>query len=125
MADGEIPGDIYQSTEGVYLDYANGKIPTFRRHLTVNPYYLSMGSKVPLGLGNPERCLQAKALDTQFETYRSSMHQRYESAIELLNTFSASLRDVEMKHREAEDDSNRIGSTLLDEFSEILNPKGK
>ncbi|WP_228991256.1 hypothetical protein [Streptomyces sp. DH8] len=125
MAADEIPGDIYQSTEGVYLDFANNKIPTFRRHLTVNSHYVSMGAKIPLGLGNPERCTQAKALDTQFETYRAAMRDRYETAITLLNTFSDSLRDVEMTHREAEDDSEGIGKTLLDEFSAILTPKGK
>ncbi|MFJ2027817.1 hypothetical protein ACIODW_28955 [Streptomyces sp. NPDC087897] len=125
MADGEIPGDIYQSTDGVYLDFANGKLPTFRQHLTVNTHYINMASKIPLGLGILERCTQARALDSQFETYRSAMRGRYDTAITLLNTLSASLRDVEMAHRDAEDDSESIGSTLLDEFSAILTPKGK
>ncbi|MFI1190207.1 hypothetical protein [Streptomyces californicus] len=121
----ETPADIYQSTDGVYLNYANEKIPTFRRHLTVNPHYVSLGSKIPLGLGNLERCTQAKALDIQFETYRASLRNRYDTAITLLNNLSASLRDVEMTHRDAEDESGDISSTLLDEFSAILTPKGK
>ncbi|MCX4678609.1 hypothetical protein OG413_25430 [Streptomyces sp. NBC_01433] len=125
MAGEENPGDIFQSTDGVYLRYANQEIPTFRRDLTVKAEYVSLGSKIPLALGNPEKCLQAKALEGQLETFRSSMRTRYESAITLLNNFSASLRDVETKHKEAEDDSTGMGGALADEFSEILTPKGK
>ncbi|MFE5096491.1 hypothetical protein ACFRCI_40815 [Streptomyces sp. NPDC056638] len=124
MAD-EKPGDMFQSTDGVYLRYANQEIPTFRRDLTVKPDYVSLGSKIPLAVGNPEKCPKAKALESQMETYRASMRTRYESAITLMNNFSASLRDVEAKHRDAEDDSTNMGGALADEFSEILTPKGK
>ncbi|WP_405682881.1 hypothetical protein [Streptomyces sp. NBC_00057] len=125
MADDATPGDIYQSTDGVYLRYANQEIPRFRRDLTVKPDYVSLGSKIPLAIGNPEKCTQAKALEGQLEAYRASMRTRYETAITLLNNFSASLRDVEAKHQDAEDDSTSIGGALADEFSEILTPKGK
>ncbi|MEU9759936.1 hypothetical protein [Streptomyces sp. NPDC047985] len=125
MAGDEKPGDMFQSTDGVYLRYANQEIPTFRRDLTVKPEYVSLGSKIPLALGNPEKCSQAKALEGQMETYRASMRTRYETAIALMNNFSASLRDVETKHRDAEDDSTGMGGALVDEFSEILTPKGK
>ncbi|MFE7040138.1 hypothetical protein ACFU9X_11990 [Streptomyces atratus] len=125
MAGDANPGDIFQSTDGVYLRYANQEIPRFRRDLTVKPDYVSLGSKIPLAIGNPERCTQAKALEGQLEAYRASMRTRYETAITLLNNFSASLRDVEAKHQEAEDDSTSIGGALADEFSEILTPKGK
>ncbi|MFB8073374.1 MULTISPECIES: hypothetical protein [Streptomyces] len=121
----ETPGDIYQSTEGVYLDYANEKIPTFRNHLRLNPYYVTMGTKMPLGLGHLAKSTQATALDTEVEAFRAAMHNRYETAVTVLNGFSASLREVEKIHREAEDDSDRIGGALIDEFSEILTPKGK
>ncbi|MFH8885328.1 hypothetical protein [Streptomyces californicus] len=121
----ETPADIYQSTDGVYLDYANQKLPTFRRHLTVNPHYVAMGAKMPLGLGHLAKSTQATALDTEFEAFRAAMRSRYETAITVMNNFSASLREVEKIHREAEDDSNRIGGALIDEFSEILTPKGK
>ncbi|GGV87516.1 hypothetical protein GCM10015535_37330 [Streptomyces gelaticus] len=125
MAGDEKPGDMFQSTDGVYLRYANQEIPTFRRDLTVKPDYVSLGSKIPLALGNPEKCPQAKALEGQMEAYRASMRTRYETAITLMNNFSASLRDVETKHRDAEDDSTVMGGALADEFSEILTPKGK
>ncbi|MFH8474461.1 hypothetical protein [Streptomyces sp. NPDC018000] len=125
MAADENPGDIFQSTDGVYLRYANQEIPRFRRDLTVKPDYVSLGSKIPLAIGIPEKCTQAKALEGQLETYRASMRTRYETAITLLNNFSASLRDVEAKHKDAEDDSTSIGGALADEFSEILTPKGK
>ncbi|MFI8438092.1 hypothetical protein ACIGJO_30995 [Streptomyces sp. NPDC079020] len=125
MAGDENPGDIFQSTDGVYLRYANQEIPRFRRDLTVKPDYVSLGSKIPLAIGIPEKCTQAKALEGQLETYRASMRTRYETAITLLNNFSASLRDVEAKHKDAEDDSTSIGGALADEFSEILTPKGK
>ncbi|MEE1811707.1 hypothetical protein [Streptomyces sp. BE133] len=125
MADDTNPGGIFQSTDGVYLRYANQEIPRFRRDLTVKPDYVSLGSKIPLAIGNPEKCTQAKALEGQLETYRASMRTRYETALTLLNNFSASLRDVEAKHKDAEDDSTSIGGALADEFSEILTPKGK
>ncbi|MFF8915550.1 hypothetical protein ACF08M_20060 [Streptomyces sp. NPDC015032] len=125
MADDANPGGIFQSTDGVYLRYANQEIPRFRRDLTVKPDYVSLGSKIPLAIGNPEKCTQAKALEGQLETYRASMRTRYETALTLLNNFSASLRDVEAKHKDAEDDSTSIGGALADEFSEILTPKGK
>ncbi|MEV3893640.1 hypothetical protein [Streptomyces anulatus] len=125
MAADETPADIYQSTDGVYLDYANKKLPTFRRHLTVNPHYVLMGTEMSLGLGRSEQSMLATALDTEFDKFRGAMRKRYEGAITLMNNFSAGLRDVEREHREAEDDSNTIGSTLLDEFAEILSPKGK
>ncbi|MFF8716490.1 hypothetical protein ACF07T_34425 [Streptomyces sp. NPDC015184] len=125
MAADENPGDIFQSTDGVYLKYANQEIPRFRRDLTVNPNYVSMGSKIPLAIGNPEKCMSAKALEGQLETYRSTMRTRYDNAITLLNNFSAALRDVENTHKEAEDDSTAIGGSLADELLEILTPKGK
>ncbi|MFJ1550080.1 hypothetical protein [Streptomyces sp. NPDC088246] len=125
MAGDEKPGDMFQSTDGVYLRYANQELPTFRRDLTVKPDYVSLGSKIPLAVGNPEKCPQAKALEGQMETYRASMRTRYETAITLMNNFSASLRDVETKHQDAEDDSTGMGGALADEFSEILTPKGK
>ncbi|MFE4795002.1 hypothetical protein ACFRFL_07765 [Streptomyces sp. NPDC056708] len=125
MAGDEKPGDMFQSTDGVYLRYANQEIPTFRRDLTVKPDYVSLGSKIPLAVGNPEKCPKAKALESQMETYRASMRTRYETAITFMNNFSASLRDVEAKHRDAEDDSTGMGGALADEFSEILTPKGK
>lgn len=125
MADDETLTDIYQSTKGVYLDYANVKIPTFRNHLRLNPYYVTMTAKMPLGLGHLAKSTQATALDTEFEAFRAAMHSRYETAITVLNNFSASLREVEKIHQEAEDDSDRIGGALIDEFSEILTPKGK
>jgi hypothetical protein len=125
MADEANPGDIFQSTDGVYLRYANQEIPRFRRDLTVKPDYVSLGSKIPLAIGNPEKCTQVKALEGQLETYRASMRTRYETALTLLNNFSASLRDVEAKHKDAEDDSTSMGGALADEFSEILTPKGK
>ncbi|MFF8439570.1 hypothetical protein ACF07U_01670 [Streptomyces californicus] len=125
MAGDETPSNIYQSTDGVYLEYANQKLPKFRRDLTVNPHYVAMGAKIPLGLGRTDKSAQAMALDTEFETFRAAMRSRYETAIELMNNFSARLREVEKIHQEAEDDSDRIGGALVDEFSEILTPKGK
>ncbi|MGW2180947.1 hypothetical protein ACWCXX_23205 [Streptomyces sp. NPDC001732] len=125
MAADENPGDVFQSTDGVYLKYANKEIPRFRRDLTVNPNYVSMGSKIPLAVGNPEKNMAAKALEGELETYRSTMRARYEAAITLMNNFSAALRDVENAHKEAEDDSTGIGGSLADELAEILTPKGK
>jgi hypothetical protein len=125
MAADENPGDIFQSTDGVYLKYANQEIPRFRRDLTVNPNYVSMGSKIPLALGNPEKSMSAKALETELEIYRTNMRTRYDNAIKLLDSFSAALRDVEGSHKEAEDDSTAIGGSLADELLEILTPKGK
>ncbi|MFH9268486.1 hypothetical protein ACH4KN_30175 [Streptomyces sp. NPDC017546] len=125
MASDETPGDIFQSTEGVYLRYANQEIPRFRRDITVKAEYVSLGSKIPLAVGLPEKCAQAKALEGQLEAYRTSMRTRYDTAVTLMNNLSASLRDVETKHKDAEDDSTSIGGTLVEEFSEILTPKGK